>query len=196
MRTAPISCPPLWLMRHSETEWNRAGRMQGRQDSPLTEKGRAQADALAPRLLALGFGPEVRLFSSPQGRARDTARRAFADLGRPVSEDARLSEISVGACEGLTRGEIEARWPGLIEPARPFDWYPRAPGGEGEAAFRLRVASFLGDLRGPAAIVAHGMTIRMIRSLILGLDWDGLMRLPGGQGNIFLARDGVVQDLG
>ncbi|SPH17434.1 Phosphoserine phosphatase 1 [Defluviimonas aquaemixtae] len=176
--------PTLWLMRHGETVWNAAGRMQGRLDSPLTGRGREQASEQQNLLTAETLPDDLSLWTSPLGRARETAAIVFSGLGRPVTEDARLTEISVGACEGLTLAEIKAEFPRLFQPDRPWAWHAEAPGGEGEAAFRARVESFLSGLTGPAAIVTHGMTSRMIRGVILGLDWAGMARLPGGQGNI------------
>ena len=83
--------PELLILRHGETEWNREGRMQGALDSPLTYVGRAQALAQGAALRAAGIGP-VRWFSSPQGRALETARLASGEAR--VTADDRLREES------------------------------------------------------------------------------------------------------
>jgi len=57
------------LVRHGETEWTRSKQHTGRQDIPLTEGGRREAELLRPRLAAWPF---ARVFVSPLSRARDT----------------------------------------------------------------------------------------------------------------------------
>jgi len=99
--------PRLWLVRHGETEWARMGRHTGATDIPLTEAGRAQAEAVARRLAGIPFAA-VR--SSPRSRALDTARLAgFSDR---VETDEDLVEWDYGADEGRTTEEIRAERPG------------------------------------------------------------------------------------
>src|SRR5688572_21431497 len=57
--------PDLYLMRHGQTEWNLAGRLQGLRDSPLTARGIAQARRQARLIADIGAAR----YSSPQGRA-------------------------------------------------------------------------------------------------------------------------------
>jgi probable phosphoglycerate mutase len=184
--------PSLWILRHGETEWNRAGRMQGWRDSPLTDRGRVQARAQAALLAAEALPEGTRYYVSPQGRARATASIILEGTSIFAEPDDRLREIGVGACEGLTVPEIDIRFPGLRDLEDSMGWLPHAPGGEGEPAFRARVSGFLAELSGPSVIVAHGITSRMIRAVRLGLDWQGLTRLPGGQGNIHRLTGGVA----
>ncbi|WP_240637907.1 histidine phosphatase family protein [Paracoccus aestuarii] len=152
--------PPLWLIRHGQTEWNLQGRLQGRGDSPLTAMGRAQARGLGP--LARGL-PGIRL-TSPAGRARDTARLIF---GTDIPADPRLAEICVGGFAGLCEDDLRARHPAVFA-GGPLDWYDRCPGGEGFAALELRCRDLLAGLDGPAVLVTHGITLRMIRALAMG----------------------------
>lgn len=157
--------PPLWLMRHGQTEWNVARRIQGGRDSPLTEAGRAmiarQRDRLRP-VLAMGG---VICHASPLGRAQASAAVVFA--GHPIRTDARLREIGMGAWEGELADSLAAAHPDAF--ATPFGWHDAAPGGEGLAALRARVTAFLSDLDTPAAILCHGITLRMMRAVALGL---------------------------
>ncbi|MEM6277220.1 MAG: histidine phosphatase family protein, partial [Pseudomonadota bacterium] len=67
--------------------------------------------------------------------------------------------------------------------------YEAAPGGEGLTALEHRCRAFLDDLAGPAVLVTHGITGRMLRALWLGLGQDGLDDLPGGQGVVFHLSD-------
>jgi broad specificity phosphatase PhoE len=109
----------LYLLRHGETEWNREGRIQGSQDSPLTARGRAQATAQAD-ILAREVPQMWQLarYCSPLRRARDTARIALDGLVPVI--DRRLREVDFGAWEGLTPAERGARdpWPICAQTAR------------------------------------------------------------------------------
>jgi alpha-ribazole phosphatase len=125
----------LVLLRHGESEGNAARQLVGRGDSPLTDRGRAQAAALAGALGAVG-----RLISSPLSRARDTA--AALALGLPVELDERWIEVDYGAYDGepLTAvpAEVWARWradPGF-----------RPPGGETLVELGLRVRAACEEL--------------------------------------------------
>ena len=171
----------LWVMRHGETEWNVAQRIQGRSDSALTERGRAQA----ARQAALVAGIEAARFASPQGRALESARIVFA--GRPFATDPRLAEICVGNWTGRVAGELRAEAPAAFVGAR-LGWYDHAPGGEGFAGLRARVRAFLADLRGPAVVVTHGITLRMIRAELTGEDLHAETFFD--QGAVHLIRNG------
>jgi probable phosphoglycerate mutase len=175
------SLPPIFILRHGETEWNREGRMQGHLDSPLTDLGRAQA-AHQGEILRRILPDGAVAVTSDSGRSVETARIALDGLGLPLSQDARLREIGLGDWQGLTLREIEARWGWLMAERDPLDWKFDAPGGEDRAALEARVAAFLRGLRGPAVIVTHGLTSRMLRCLALGLPTQDLGAVPGGQG--------------
>jgi probable phosphoglycerate mutase len=177
-----MSHPELYILRHGETEWNAARRVQGQHDSALTALGRTQA-AWQGAILAAAGALHLPIFVSPQGRARATAEIALP--GRPATVDDRLREISLGLWDGLTRDEIERRWPSPDEPGDPFFWYDSAPEGEGFAAVAARVGGFLDDLTGPAVIVTHGIASMFLRGRLLGLDLDGIGGLPGGQGVVY-----------
>ncbi|WP_246175071.1 histidine phosphatase family protein [Paracoccus limosus] len=156
--------PTLYLLRHGQTEWNAQGRLQGRLDSPLTALGRGQAKRQAQLIAALP--PELQCWSSPAGRAVETARIALG--GRPLAFDARLAEIDIGAFTGRTLSELQSAHPEQFS-GGGLDWYDRTPQGEDFAALHARVRSFLDGLRAPAIIVTHGVTLRMIRLVAMGL---------------------------
>lgn len=164
--------PPLWLMRHGETEWNRAGRLQGHQDSPLTETGIDQARAAGQRLAALGPGAVALRLASPLGRAMATARLVFGPL--PFETDPQLVEIGTGDWTGAHLPTLSAQFPDIFA-APAYEWYDRAPGGETLAGIAARIAGFLAGLPAraggrPVVIVTHGVTLRMLRAQALGLD--------------------------
>ena len=87
------------LVRHGETDWNLAGRFQGRSDVPLNQKGVEQANALAS---ALRRECLCAIYSSPLVRAKETARliKAFHPSA-PLYEDEGLVEMDLGEFEGI-----------------------------------------------------------------------------------------------
>ncbi len=180
--------PDLYVIRHGQTEWNVQGRHQGRLDSPLTEVGRAQAAQMGRTLLRELEAPEkLNIFSSPQGRARDTARIALSVLGGESVPDARLCEVHFGAWQGKTDTEIRAGWPALAAMADedPIGWNFLSPGGETLADLERRVDGFLNDLSGPSIVFTHGVLSRVLRARWLGLNPYEMAGLAGGQGEIF-----------
>jgi probable phosphoglycerate mutase len=64
----------ILLVRHGETEWNRERRIQGRLDSPLTERGVAQARAMGRLVASLPDATSARIVASPLGRAQQPQR--------------------------------------------------------------------------------------------------------------------------
>ncbi|MEZ5731205.1 MAG: histidine phosphatase family protein [Paracoccaceae bacterium] len=182
--------PELYVLRHGQTEWNAEGRHQGRLDSALTEKGRAQARLLGEILRWAGLAG-FSAHCSPQGRAMATAAIALEGTGLSPSYDDRLCEVHFGAWQGLTAADIAARWPDLApERHDPFDWHFMSPGGERYEDLRDRASSFLQGLTGPAVIVTHGILSRVLRGLWLGLDHEGAREIEGGQGVVFHLKDG------
>lgn len=148
----------LVVIRHGETQWNRASRVQGHGDSPLTAEGLAQAQAVGKRLANEPFD---HLLSSDLGRALQTAEAIAAFTGHPVRADARLRERCYGVAEGLTRDEMAERHPGL----HPMLWHANpdhpVPGGETRRAFHQRVGFAFEALASEYAgarvlIVCHG----------------------------------------
>lgn len=99
----------LYLIRHGETDWNKARRIQGRSDIPLNETGRLQALRAAAQLSGHPWGHIV---SSPLSRARETAQIIARELQLPepilIPE---LIERNYGEAEGLTRTELDSRFP-------------------------------------------------------------------------------------
>lgn len=186
--------PELYVLRHGETEWNAQGRMQGTLNSPLTEIGKGQAARQAKILQSIdltGFD----IFSSPQGRAFETAGIALARQVADVHTDARLREIGVGDWGGRIRSElIEDK--GFIEgPDGALELYEHAPGGEGFEALEQRCAGFLTNLKRPTVLVTHGITSRMIRAIVTGVGRAGIADIGGGQGVVYYLKDRVQKRL-
>ena len=182
--------PPLFILRHGETEWNVAGRLQGRFDAPLTPEGERQALAQR-RILMQQDLTRFGAISSPQGRARQTARLALDGLITPIREDPALAEIGLGGWAGRYRAEVMAE-----SGARDgFALYELAPDGEGFAALHTRCENFLRGLRGPAVLVTHGITSRMLRLILTGRPIGALRDIDGGQGVVFRVAEGRQERL-
>ena len=178
--------PDLYLMRHGETEWNRQGRMQGRLDSALTDRGVEQARRQA-QLIAEIDGTR---YASPQGRAMQTAEIVFA--GQPFTDDDRLCEIDVGTFAGRMFDDLRLRHPDLFTGA-PHDWYDRTPEGENFARLEARCQDFLSALRAPSLIITHGITLRMLRILALGQPVARIGDLTVEQGAVHVIRNGAYE---
>ena len=163
----------FFLVRHGETSWNREGRIQGTRDSPLTERGVAQARAVAARLARERFEA---IHSSDLGRARETARHVAAAVELEVSVHAGLRGRSYGILEGKTWDEIGRDHP---EAARRLSRDPEyvIPGGESLVQFRDRVTETLGRIVAEAqgrafAVVTHGGVLGIMYRVAIGLPLD------------------------
>src|SRR5574342_920034 len=103
----------LLLIRHAESRGNHEGRLQGRKEFPLTERGVRQAELLAERLQSQGVAA---LYSSPIRRAHDTALATATVAGLAVIPEPRLQEYDFGEqLSGLTWQEIRDQHPEIIE---------------------------------------------------------------------------------
>jgi glucosyl-3-phosphoglycerate phosphatase len=180
--------PVLYILRHGETLWNVAGRFQGHADSPLTLRGESQAISMGHALRDLGTDG-FDWCASPAPRAVRTAELARG--APPCRTDPRLLEIAMGDWTGLTRTQIDARWPGP-EGEDLMAFYARIPNGETLAAVATRASALLASLTRPTVLITHGITSRILRGLILGLPLDTLGQLPGGHGTVFRCSAGRV----
>jgi probable phosphoglycerate mutase len=188
----------LLLIRHGETQWNAERRYQGQLDSPLTERGMAQAQAIGRRLAELHEFESAPVVASPLGRARHTAEIICANRRTAAfATDDRLREITLGSWDGLFRDEIDTRSPGIFKKHGPYEWYFHSADGEDYDAFRARLEAFLQDaLTRPALIVvAHGVVSRVLRGLYAGLPREVALSLPVPQDAIFRLSGGMVQEL-
>ena len=103
----------IYLVRHGQTDFNLERRHHGQIDSPLTELGREQARRAGEMLTTLIDPRDGVIFSSPLGRALQTARiiADVAAIERSIIVDPDLMEIGMGSAEGMTQAEMEQRWP-------------------------------------------------------------------------------------
>jgi len=156
------------FLRHGESIGNAQARWQGQSDYPLTEKGRAQALALAERWKSERARFDA-IIASPLGRAKETAEIIASALRVPVEFDPILLERHIGEMEGLTAEEVRKR------PQPPYVTPYDSIGGEGEGdwALFLRAGQALHSLlRRPAGsylIVSHGGLLNQLMNAIIGI---------------------------
>lgn len=167
-----------YLVRHGETEWNAASRMQGQLDSRLTPLGRAHAKTSA-RLLAR-LGVDV-IFASPLGRVRETVAIMAGTVSLPVTFDDRLKEWSSGAWSGELHADLGLKWPDEFREWTADRYNYRPPGAENFVDLVDRARSFVGDNPGSpgerTAIVAHGFLNRALATVLLSLSPADAMRI-------------------
>jgi broad specificity phosphatase PhoE len=175
----------LLLVRHGETAWNREGRFQGHADIPLSELGRAQARALRARLEAahvhLFDDAHTAVLTSDLLRAHQTAEIAFGGNGRTLHVRRELREFCYGVFEGLTRREIDERFPGTMSRWLAGDRAFALEGGESRAQVHARahgaITAFLAEVpHRHVVVVAHGGVMRQLLAACLpaGSDLRGL----------------------
>jgi probable phosphoglycerate mutase len=160
--------PVVYYIRHGETDWNVAGRLQGRRDIPLNARGRAQAahcgDVLRDLFARIGTEPAaLDYISSPLGRATATMDLVRAGLGLAATGariDPQLAEISFGEWEGFTIAELRNRDPQRVAAREHDKWRFQPPGGESYEAMAARIGAWHRDLTRDAVVTAHGGTAR------------------------------------
>lgn len=156
----------LLLVRHGQSLWNAARRLQGQADIDLSELGKAQADALRPVIEEIGH---CRAVSSDLARVRDTARRIGAETPRFTRD---LREIDVGHWTGRAIADIRAEDDDAYQGWRAGT--SAAPGGESWPNFVDRVTGVIEAEQQMACqnllIVCHGGVIRAILQGYVGLD--------------------------
>jgi probable phosphoglycerate mutase len=160
--------PTIYYIRHGETDWNVAGRLQGRRDIALNARGRAQAAHCGEVLRDL-FGRDKRkpetldYVSSPLKRASETMEAVRAALGLPAQgyrSDERLAEIAFGAWEGFTIAQLHERDPARIAQREHDKWHFVPPGGESYEMVAARMRAWYAGLARDTVVTAHGGTAR------------------------------------
>lgn len=186
----------MLLVRHGQSEWNAVGRWQGQADPPLSDVGRRQA-----RSAARSLGAVDAVFASDLQRATETAAIIAGELGvGPVVVDPDLRERDAGEWSGLTRAEIDDRYPGYLGAAPGFGpgHERRPPGWEADDSVReralralRRIAAAVGG--GDVLAVTHGGLIYVLEH---HLGHEGpVARLANGAGR-WVVVDGEAMALG
>ncbi len=123
--------PTLYFLRHGETDWNVAYRLQGQMDIPINANGREQAARNGKRLASLNrrSGTRMAYIASPLGRTRETMEIARRELGLPTygyETDDRLKELSFGLWQGFTFEELRGQQDPAVEARFADKWDFRA----------------------------------------------------------------------
>ncbi len=165
----------LYLVRHGATQLSAENRFSGAVGVDLSDEGRMQAERLAMRLADDNISA---VYASPLSRAMETARILAGPHGLEVISCDGLREISHGRWEGLTRQEVEARFPGeyALWESDPFTFAPE--GGESGLSVLARALPVIREIvtknEGKnVLVVSHKATLRLIISSLLGFDARG-----------------------
>nr|WP_295972836.1 histidine phosphatase family protein [uncultured Bacillus sp.] len=174
----------LYIVRHGETEWNAAERIQGRLDSRLTENGRSCARLLGEKIKDIDF---TRIIASPSHRTMETAELLRGERSIPIIQDERIMEMGMGPWQGMTKGEIRMQYP------NEYDWFMTRPelyqiaGAETFFDMRKRADDFLSDmtngtLDGNILIVSHGLLIKSLFTIFKEIDVKDIWKEPTVEG--------------
>ncbi|PHM39950.1 phosphoglycerate mutase [Xenorhabdus mauleonii] len=169
----------VYLVRHGETEWNVARRLQGQSDSPLTEHGQRQAHLVAQRVKSENI---THVITSDLGRTRQTADIIAKACGCKVILEPRLRELHMGILENRELASLTAEeesWRKSLVDGTPNG---RIPEGESMNELSIRMRAALENcLTLPAGsrplLVSHGMALVSLLCSILGLPANSERRL-------------------
>lgn len=162
----------IYMTRHGETLWNKQRRMQGRKDSLLTEKGKADAKRLKKRLETLNFDG---IYASPLGRAMETAEILKGGRALEIQKAPLFMEMSFGQWEGREVTELEEAYGQRYRDFwdAPEKYVPM--GGESFSEMLERVDRGLRELEqgipkeGKVLLVAHAVVIKSIYAVVKNL---------------------------
>ncbi len=162
----------IYLIRHGETQWNKAMRFQGHRDIPLSEKGLEQAMALSCRLSSENIKS---VYSSDLVRAVETADQIAKPHGLEVIKESALREINFGQWEGLTYNEIKVNHGELIAKWWKNPMENSTPGGEKLSQLVNRIVPVVRNIverhmGENVVVVCHGGTVKALIGTILHMD--------------------------
>ena len=135
----------IYIIRHGQTEKNRANVLQGRSDIPLNDSGRQQAEEVKDRFIKAGIHFDL-VYTSPLIRAVQTAEIIAGGISQFT--DNRLIEMDYGPYEGM---DLADPAPEVLEFFRDFVHNPAPKGMEPLQAIVVRLGSFLEEIREEAA---------------------------------------------
>jgi broad specificity phosphatase PhoE len=185
----------LYVVRHGETDWNAAQRLQGQTDIALNDKGRGQAARNAwPLRAVLARLPDIDFVASPLLRTVETMDIVRRQLDLPVKAyptDARLKEIAFGIWEGKTWRDVDVFVDanGVRRSDDTYHWHPE--GGESYAELAARVSGWLDTMTRDTIVVTHGGVTRVLRGRVLGLSPVQIAELPVPQDKILVLQGGA-----
>jgi probable phosphoglycerate mutase len=196
-----MATPVIYYIRHGETAWNAAGRLQGAQDTALNDLGREQAvqagHILSDLLARDGRDKwELPYVSSPLLRARTTMELMRGALELPLAQyatDDRLREIGYGKWEGFTLAEMQAADPVFFARRLVDKWRVAPEGGETYEAVQRRMSGWHGQVNTNTVVVAHGGTARALMVALAFETPESAADLPIAQGAVYVFSDGKLR---
>ena len=186
--------PPIYFIRHGETDWNREGRIQGQIDIPLNDTGHQQAIAISRGLKNFLSNTKIDLFVvSPLTRTRQTMGYLLREFDLPenrVETEPAMLELAFGIWEGHFFKELKSnpQYPQNLEERfrrRPED-------GDSYEEGRDRVRQWISRIDGLTVIVAHGAIGRCLIGLVSDLPPAALIKAPTPQGHFCRLQDGRI----
>ena len=177
----------IFLARHGESDWNVEKRFQGHSDRPLTERGRKQAHALADLVASEKIDA---VYTSPLSRAQETAEIVAARAGLEPVALPELREVDTGSWSGLSRADVEARFPEGFS-----RWRSGGSGWRDGETYEQMAERVIGALRtiaedhpdGRVLVISHGGPIRAIHAAAEGVAIDDYRRLKPVEPNARLS---------
>lgn len=170
----------FYLLRHGRTVWNEQGLLQGHSDSPLTEKGIADAQLTGK---ALAHIPFIAGYSSCLKRSIDTASLILSEnFVKPIPhfQHQGLNEQYFGQWEGKRVDDLRQlpQYQNMKQYPERYD--ASENGGESYAAMATRVLAAMQDIinvhqQGNILIVAHGHSLRLLTALLNGATWQNYL---------------------
>lgn len=155
----------IYFIRHAQSEANLNDILASRQDFPLTEKGLADAAAIAAEFKSIATLD--RIICSPLIRAQQTAEPIAEAFGLKVETDERIIEQDLGVFAGMTYADLEDRPDYMHERSKRWNWVPDG-GGESYEMIALRLEPFfqsLETMEGESILfVTHAVTLRLIKA--------------------------------
>jgi broad specificity phosphatase PhoE len=165
----------VFIVRHGETDYNAQHRWQGQIDIPLNALGLEQAERLGKHFKNIELHA---VFSSDLSRAYHTALAIAKPKGLEIIKDARLREMALGDFEGLTRTELDERFPEEVE-----SWYASddfaPPKGESRnqtfaRAFEAWQEMIAYEQYETILVLSHGGTMRQLLKKIIPSQMEGI----------------------
>ncbi len=192
----------LILVRHGESEWNRAGRIQGQVNSPLTDLGINQAKATRDYLSGILLNQQLEIYTSPLDRALQTAEIIAQGIDYPSRKiiiEERLNDFNLGEISGTFGWDKVAEiFPeqAQLRLQDPMRFHPS--GGESGAEFEARLRSLLEDLMDDGTLklmVSHGIVNKFIRGILKNLSGKEMVKLGESQNTIFRLEQGEETEI-
>lgn len=172
----------IYMVRHGETEWNAAHRMQGWTDIPLNERGREQTLYVAKKFENI---PLDVIYTSPLQRAVVTAEAIRGKRDIPIIEERGIKEINLGKWDGHTPDEMDVLYPGQYDIWRNTPGEVHVEGGETFKGLQERAwkafLSIIGKNEGKTILlVSHMGCLSTILFKIAGYPLNDLWKHPIG----------------